>query len=98
MRFDFGGNLLGNNIEERGSYIYNLSEFYPDLIPEEKRTEYERLGLDGPLVKNFDVAGSLAGSLAAIYISDNAFESVDPRRLFRITRTSTRDSHCPIRL
>ena len=73
VRFDFGGNLLGNNIEERGSYIYNLSEFYPDLTPEEKRTEYERLGLDGPLVKNFDVAGSLAGSLAAIYISDNAF-------------------------
>lgn len=70
VRFDFGGNLLGNNIEERGSFIFN--DRYCET-EDERRAENERLGLDGALVKNFDVAGTLAGGLAAIYISDNAY-------------------------
>lgn len=74
VRLDFGGNLLGNNIEERGSFIFNTT-YDPNYqwTVEQRRAENESLGLNGALVKNFDVAGTLAGGLASIYISDNAF-------------------------
>ena len=72
VRFDFGGNLLGNDVEERGSFIFDSDDPYLASV-EKRRAENERLGLNGPLVKNFDVAGTLAGGLAAIYISDNAY-------------------------
>lgn len=72
IRFDFGGNLLGNDVEERGSFIFDSDDPYLASV-EKRRAENERLGLNGPLVQNFDVAGTLAGGLAAIYISDNAY-------------------------
>ena len=74
-RFDFGSNLLGGGIlleygiEKRGSYIYVTGQNYVSGTLEE---EVKRYGLDGPLVKNFDVAGTLEGGLASIYIAKNA--------------------------
>lgn len=69
-RFDFGDNLLGNNTEYRGSWFRTLVEstsegdIESDLaLPSE---------IQGALVNSFNVSGQLAGSKAAIYISDNA--------------------------
>lgn len=69
-RFDFGDNLLGNNTEYRGSWFRTLVEstsegdIESDLaLPSE---------LQGALVNSFNVAGALAGSKAAIFISENA--------------------------
>lgn len=75
-RFDFGSNELSDCMEYRGSYILarNLdaaqgtgntwtiapNEYLPDAI-------------NGELVTNFNVAGKLVGSKAAIYISPNAY-------------------------
>lgn len=71
-RFDFGDNLLANRTEYRGSYIS-----YPQEKDEEEGTiTYTNFIIDelqGPLVKNFNVNGTLAGSAAAIYIARNAF-------------------------
>ena len=63
-RFDFGSNLLGDDIELRGSYICT-SEIYPDYV-------FLTDDLNGPLIKTFDVAGTLIGKKAAIFIADNA--------------------------
>ncbi|MCP1625867.1 autotransporter outer membrane beta-barrel domain-containing protein [Pseudomonas nitroreducens] len=60
--FNFGNNMLGNDSEYRGSYIYTVKGDEDELLPE----------LAGPLVDNFDVSGRLAGKAAAISISDNA--------------------------
>lgn len=65
-RFDFGDNLLGNGAEYRGSYICYTNGDNPIL-------EGYNLELQGPLVKNFNVRGTLAGGAAAIYIARNAF-------------------------
>lgn len=73
VRFDFGGNLLGNDVEEHGSFIYDTYDPYNEWSEDDRRAENERLGLNGALVNNFDVAGTLAGGLASIYIADNAF-------------------------
>ena len=69
-RFDFGDNILGNNTEYRGSWFRTLVEStsegdieYDLALPSE---------LQGALVNSFNVAGTLAGSKAAIFISDNA--------------------------
>ena len=73
-RFDFGSNVLGDGIEKRGSYIYDadVGEEEEAWSEEEKRWQIELYGLDGALVKNFDVAGTLAGGLASIYIGESA--------------------------
>lgn len=61
--FDFGNNILGNDSDYRGSYIYRGSKTTGSLLAE----------LDGPLVSRFDLTGRLAGRSAAIYISSNAY-------------------------
>lgn len=64
-RFDFGGNVVGNSEEIRGSWIraYAAAGALYLGLPSE---------LQGALVNSFNVSGQLAGSKAAIYISDNA--------------------------
>ena len=69
-RFDFGDNILGNNTEYRGSWFRTSVEStsegdieYDLALPSE---------LQGALVNSFNVSGQLAGSKAAIYISDKA--------------------------
>ncbi|WBL74410.1 autotransporter outer membrane beta-barrel domain-containing protein [Serratia liquefaciens] len=59
-RLDFGNNLLGNETEYRGSYIWQWAGV--DL------SQYRA----APLVSNFDITGSLKGAKAAIYQSVNA--------------------------
>ncbi|MGC4010207.1 MAG: autotransporter domain-containing protein [Pseudomonas sp.] len=60
--FNFGSNLMGNNIEYRGSYIHTANNAPAPLLPE----------LEGALVDNVDISGRLAGSTAALSISSNA--------------------------
>lgn len=64
-RFDFGSNVLGNMAAGyRGSYItMEDGNTLDSLLPE----------LDGPLVGSFDITGAIAGSAAAIFISDLAY-------------------------
>ena len=73
-RFDFGNNLIGNDMEYRGSWIWKC---YDHNIPLNANNGYDAsnlpLNLDGPLVSRFDVSGLLAGSAASIFISENAF-------------------------
>ena len=67
-RFDFGDNMLGDDIEYRGSYIRTSG-------PEDDFSHLGELGrsnLDGPLVSRFNVTGSLTGRAAAIHIGPNA--------------------------
>ncbi|CAI1855315.1 Extracellular serine protease precursor [Serratia quinivorans] len=59
-RLDFGNNLLGNESEYRGSYIW--------LVDGTDQSE----DMAGPLVSSFDITGSLKGAKAAIYQSVNA--------------------------
>lgn len=64
-RLDFGGNIVGNSEETRGSWIraYAAAGYLHLGLPSE---------LQGALVNSFNVSGQLAGSKAAIYISDKA--------------------------
>ena len=64
-RFDFGGNIVGNREEIRGSWIraYAAAGHLHLGLPSE---------LQGALVNSFNISGQLAGSKAAIYISDKA--------------------------
>ncbi len=71
VRLDFGDNEMGNRTEYRGSYMRSRGqyrdghwEFKPQysLLPE----------LQGPLLTSLDLTGTLTGSRAAIYISENA--------------------------
>ncbi len=63
--FDFGHNIFGIYTDTKGSYInYNYDVDY-NLTPE--------IDTQGALVDNFNVSGTLSGSGAAIYISDNAW-------------------------
>ncbi|MGM9529391.1 MAG: hypothetical protein ACI3XH_05265, partial [Phascolarctobacterium sp.] len=68
-RFDFGCNLLGNTVEYRGSYIKVYYNSATDT--------WENMGtldaINGELVTNFNVNGTLKGNGAAIYISPNAY-------------------------
>ena len=63
--FDFGNNAIGDEASYRGSYIYSISGTLLPPLDE----------LNGALVDNFDLTGRLAGSAAAIYISQNALVS-----------------------
>lgn len=75
-RFDFGHNLLGDATEYRGSWIWSV-DGQPKSIAGSSNLDDSglRLNLDGALVSTFDVSGSLSGSAAAIYISENALVS-----------------------
>ncbi|VVE85868.1 autotransporter family protein [Pandoraea sputorum] len=62
--FDFGNNPLGNvRAEYRGSYFSELEGIPQAPLPEH----------DGPLVEQFDLTGRLAGSYAAIFLSDSGY-------------------------
>ncbi|MCL7999206.1 autotransporter domain-containing protein [Brucella sp. 21LCYQ03] len=70
--FDFGHNSLGDEGEYRGSYFVvsntipletSLPDYYQSALAE----------VSGPLVTSFDLTGRVAGSYAAIYMSDNAY-------------------------
>jgi len=63
--FDFGNNAMGDETSYRGSYIYSIKGTLLTPLDE----------LNGALVDNFDLTGRLAGSAAAIYISQNALVS-----------------------
>lgn len=65
--FSFGDNTIGETTEQRGSYIYDPA------TDEDLGTD--TIGLDGALVSSFDVAGTLSGTRAAIYIDDSALVS-----------------------
>ena len=73
-RFDFGNNLLGNDAEYRGSWIWKYEGVNIPLSANNGRdTSDLPLNLDGPLVSSFDVSGLLAGSAASVFLSENAF-------------------------
>ncbi|WP_245311587.1 autotransporter outer membrane beta-barrel domain-containing protein [Bradyrhizobium pachyrhizi] len=61
--FDFGNNAMGNNYEYRGSYIRTIGNNAAPMLNE----------IDGPLVNKFDLTGRLAGSHAAMYMSNNGY-------------------------
>lgn len=62
LRFDFGANGVGNALEYRGSHMRTVEGAPFTLLPE----------LRGPLVRQADITGRVAGREAAIYISENA--------------------------
>ncbi|MCR5259271.1 MAG: hypothetical protein K6E40_14080, partial [Desulfovibrio sp.] len=74
-RFDFGGNYLGDNAEIRGSYILRDSDGTPKSLDDLDKPDADGypLHLKGPIVRTFNVAGSLEGRAASIYMSENAF-------------------------
>ena len=71
-RFDFGNNLIGNNTEYRGSWIWEIVDY--GAVPIDQGVDWNGfpLNLDGPLATRFDVSGLLDGSEASIFISQNA--------------------------
>lgn len=74
VRFDFGHNLLGDDTEKRGSWIWSVDGSLESIAGSNNYDTSELpLNLDGALVSTFNVSGSLSGSAAAIYISENAF-------------------------
>lgn len=79
-RFDFGTNMISNDSEYRGSWIWTYQDDdYLFSVPLDsfggKDTSGFDLNTDGPLVSRFDVSGLLAGSAASIFISKNALVS-----------------------
>ena len=74
LRFDFGHNDIGDDVpstEIVGSYIYYNNyrrSAYNMIFPKSKLLT----ALDGPLVKECNINGTIEGSAAAIYISKNA--------------------------
>lgn len=69
-RFDFGSNELSDIYEYRGSYI--------DVAYDEDNKKWYNISthpeaIKGELVTSFNVNGALAGKLAAVYISPNAY-------------------------
>ncbi|MDA9537642.1 hypothetical protein ACM41_16005 [Bradyrhizobium sp. CCBAU 21362] len=61
--FNFGNNAMGNDREYHGSYIRTIDNKAVPMLNE----------IDGPLVSAFDLTGRLAGSHAAIYMSNNGY-------------------------
>ncbi len=79
-RFDFGNNMLGNDTEYRGSWIWTTWEDGLSNLPildanGDPFYDYSGLplNLNGALVEQFNVSGTLAGADASIYISSNAW-------------------------
>lgn len=67
INIDFGDNMLGNVTEYRGSYMHTISN--------QNKNDLSSYNLDGALVKtlNLNSNSSTIGSLASIYIADNAY-------------------------
>jgi len=63
VSFDFGRNDYSDKIETRGSYIHTKNGEAAPLLDE----------INGPLVTQFDLTGTVSGKHASIYISDNAY-------------------------
>ena len=85
LRFDFGGNLLGNEMEYHGSYIWTsydeedvlnaycyLDEDSGEWLLAEKDNNGFEITNYGALMSEVNITGTVAGSAAAVYISDNA--------------------------
>ena len=72
VRFDFGHNTVLDTLEYRGSFIHYGSGINK---PISGLSNGYLLNLDGPLVRSYDLSGSLSGSDAAIYIGENALVS-----------------------
>ncbi len=85
IQLDFGSSSNGARDEYRGSYIRysrtvnddtgEISNAYNIEITMDDKEEYNYQAdeLQGPLVKNLNVAGTISGTKNAIYISKNAF-------------------------
>lgn len=67
INIDFGGNILGNVQEYRGSYMHQISGSNQD--------DLARYNPDGALVKSLNLSSnsSTIGFLTSIYIADNAY-------------------------
>ena len=64
VSFDFGKNVCGGMADDRGSYSSYSMKQKQNITPD-KDTQ-------GALINNFDVSGTVEGTKAAIYISENA--------------------------
>lgn len=64
LAFDFGDNLFGNLSDARGSYINYSGDNDMNLNSGNEHDE--------ALVKQLNIAGTITGSKAAVYIADNA--------------------------
>lgn len=77
LRLDFGHNLLGDVYDYRGSYIhfegYGDCEIWESNLSGTAWDSFYELNLDGPLVSKLTLSGTLEGSAAALYISENAY-------------------------
>ena len=77
LRLDFGHNLIGDVYEYRGSYIrfegYGDGEIWESNLSGTAWDSFYELNLDGPLVSKLTLSGTLEGSAAALYISENAY-------------------------
>ncbi|WP_202108894.1 autotransporter outer membrane beta-barrel domain-containing protein [Succinivibrio dextrinosolvens] len=73
VAFDFGLNMLGDNVESRGSYMRTVWGEKTTAL--DGIVQGHELNLNGPLVTTFDLSGSLEGSYASIYIANNALVS-----------------------
>ena len=72
VRFDFGHNAIADFYGYRGSFIHYLGG---ENQPVTGLWNGYPLNPDGPLVRSYDLSGSLSGSDAAIYIGENALVS-----------------------
>ena len=74
VRFDFGSSSNGADGDEyRGSYIRYLRQEVDGNISSAKNLKAEDINLNGPLIKEYNLAGKLSAATDAIYISKNAF-------------------------
>ncbi len=76
VRFDFGSSTNGAGDEYRGSYIRfdrSIDKETGAISSSSNLVLSERAELNGPLVSDYTLSGSLSGSEYAIYIGRNAF-------------------------
>ena len=76
VSFDFGHNAMGDDGpigEYRGSYILRGDQSLSRYTPEALQATWNEI--NGSLISTFDLTGRVAGTKAAIYMSDNAYVS-----------------------